>query len=132
MKLVFTVLMIAVIALGISSQGAFGYEDNESGTGYGNVVEVSKDSITLKEAVYDNGEKRDPLAEDTFRNVTYQVGPETAFENVDSLREITKGQPIEIQYLDSEGVKRAQYITLYKKYNDIDLPEEGPEEPEID
>lgn len=75
---------------------------------YGTVIstDLVAGVIIIKEQDYDSG---------TETSVTYCVVPETVFENINSLNEITADNDVDISYtVGEEGKKVIKFISVYK------------------
>ena len=81
-------------------------EDTEYAYGTISAIDLSANTIILKEQNYDD---------DTEADVTYYFSPETAFENINSLDEITAGNDVDISYLvKDDGKRTVKFISVYK------------------
>ena len=76
---------------------------------YGTVQSTSVDQIVVSEYDYDTDQEVD---------VTYKVTPDTAFENVASLSEVTVGDSVDIDYVAENGEKSAVAITVEKPFGE--------------
>ena len=97
----------------------FAYEEDAEETEftYGTVIRVDElnNEIVVREYDFDS---------DMMAEVTYSVSLDTELENVETLKEITAGMDVDIQYVaESDGKKIAKRIS-------IDTP--GSEEYEFD
>jgi len=96
-------MSIMVVALPCATFAQEEYVESE----YGTVVKVDvvKNEIVISEYDYEN---------DTEIATTYSVNPETEFENVKSLKELTPGTYVDVTYTTGkDGKKIAKFINTY-------------------
>ena len=78
-------------------------EDTEDS--WGTVSSLSSNQLVVSEYDYDSEVEVD---------VTYAVGPEVEVKNVDSLKNITVGDSVDIEYVIKYGKKVAKIISVEK------------------
>lgn len=104
-----TILAVVAAALFFSTVSLFAADETENTEyAYGTVsaIDLSTNTIILKEQNYDD---------DTAADVTYYFSPGTAFENINSLSEIGSGNDVDISYQVKDGGKRTvKFISVYK------------------
>jgi hypothetical protein len=91
---------------------------------YGIVSSVGTDQIVIKEYDYDK---------DVEVETTYLVATDTKIENAASLKEIAKGDSVEIDYIAKDDKKMAKIITVEKPLAEEATPgagDLGPDEEE--
>lgn len=103
---ILVVVTVVLFSLAAASFAADGTENTEYAYGTVSVVDLSANTIVIKEQNYDD---------DTETNVTYYFCPETAFENINSSSEIVAGNDVDISYLVKDDGKRVvKFISVYK------------------
>ena len=99
---------ICVLAVCAMSCGAATAQEDETSYAFGEVVQVTKDSITVTEIYYD-----EDTEEEMVEQVQYSVSPDAELENIGKVSELKEGQEIDIEYLETGGRKEATYIYVY-------------------
>jgi len=104
------VLLVAIFVLALSAMVSGGAAAQEDQTSYafGEVVQVTNDSITVTEMYYD-----EDTEEEVVEQVQYSVSPDAELENIGKVSELKEGQEIDIEYLEAGGKKEATYIYVY-------------------
>lgn len=77
----------------------------ETYSAFGEVVSISSTSITITEYDYDTEEEKQG---------TYSIDANTVLENVESVQGIQQGTEVSIDYVVSEGNKKATNIYVYE------------------
>lgn len=90
---------------------------------WGTVSSISADQLVVKEYDYDS---------DAEIDVTYIVDSNLKLKNVDSLKNITVGSSVEIDYVTKGDKKMAKVISVEPSYEESYTPAETErEEPEV-
>ena len=104
------VLVVAIAAMMLSciACGSVTAQEEESNYAFGEIVEVTSDSITVTEIYYD-----EDVQENITEQVVYMVTPGTELENAGSFSELRPGQQVDLEYIESGDGKTANYVYVY-------------------
>ncbi|MBU1084331.1 MAG: hypothetical protein ABIG55_05400 [Candidatus Omnitrophota bacterium] len=104
-KITCALLTLIIVAAGITPVFAQGEGSNEV---YGFVTEVTENSITVEVWDYDV-----ETGEENTEVIMYETDPAIEIENAGTLMEIEEGQDVDVQYIEKDGKKVAQYVYVY-------------------
>ncbi|MBU4487524.1 MAG: hypothetical protein KKI13_00440 [Candidatus Omnitrophica bacterium] len=103
------ICFVLVLVLLIPGQTSFAIDKaEETEFAYGTVtsVDIPSGVVVIKEQNYDTGIEAD---------VTYYLGPDTDYENIDSISEIALGNDVDISYIVKEDAKKViRFISVYE------------------
>ncbi len=108
MKKVFVCVLAALFAMSTGMSGlSFGQEE-EANYGYGEVVSVTGNSITISEVAYD-----EDTGETAYQETTYTITQDAELENISSIDVLETGKEVDIEYVEKDGKKEITYIYVY-------------------
>lgn len=108
MKKLFTCILLVLFAMNVSSGERLFGEEEKSNYSYGKIVSVSGNSVTISEAIYNEDTDKE-----TFEEIMYSVAPDAVLENTTSIDSLSPGQEVDIEYVEKEGKKTANYLYAY-------------------
>lgn len=108
MKKLFTCVLVILFAVGAGLTAASFAQDELTNYGYGKVVSVTGNSITISEAAYD-----EDLDEETYQETTYTVTEDADLENISSVGAFEGGEEVDIEYIEKDGKRQINYIYVY-------------------
>ncbi len=113
-------MVLAFLFLMCYMSGVSLAQEEEVEYSWGRVSSLSSNQIIVKEYDYESDEEVD---------VTYAIDPEVKIENVNSLKEITIGDSVGIDFVVKDSKKVAKVIIVEKSsYEEEYTPEEEYEE----
>jgi hypothetical protein len=101
-------VVIAALTLCCMACGVTNAQEDEGNYAFGEVVQVTANSIKVTEVYYD-----EDTGEEVVSEVEYQISSEAELENVGSLAELKEGQEVDIEYVEVGDKKEASYIYVY-------------------
>lgn len=102
------VMAISVSMLCAMACGSAVAQEEEGSYAFGEVVQITADSVTVTEVYYD-----DETGEEVVEQNEYVVLPDAELENIGSLTDLKEGQEIDIEYIEIDGKKQVSYIYVY-------------------
>lgn len=81
-------------------------ETQEFACAFGDVASISSESIAVKEYDYEL---------ETETEVVYRIDGSTKLENVESVQNIQQGNEVSIDYVETDGVRKAVNIYVYEE-----------------
>ena len=106
---IFLSIILAAAVFCFASNLSLAQDEEGMDYSWGAVVEVSSDQIIVSEYDYDLDEEKD---------VVYKVNPDTELNNIESLKDLIKGDNIDINYVVEAKERIAKVITLEESYLD--------------
>ena len=114
------VIALASVLLVCVSIGFSYAQEEDMEFSYGTVVSVSGNQVVVSEYDYD---------QDAETELTYTADPAATFEGVNSVKEIAKGDIIEIDYEVKNGKNIAKRIFVEKDIQEEMVPSDVYDEP---
>ena len=108
MRKIFACVLVTIFAISVGMAGVSFGQEEETSYGYGKVVSVTGNSITVSEVMY-NEDSDEEIAQE----VTYTVTQDAKLENVSAIDAIEAGKEVDIEYVEKDGKKEANYIYVY-------------------